>query len=129
MHRLTDHTETEGRTMSTTILTSVIEGPDTGIDSQVAYRQIMATDRWRLARLAARDLFYDETAGYIQFDVKITKNRRVIVKLAANDTYSVEIGRVKTVDYLPTYLVLAQEHDVHCEDLGATVERMCLNQS
>lgn len=118
-------------TASLTITTvTLINEPDTGIDSQVAYRQITATDRWRLVRLAARDLYYDETAGYVQLDVKpATRKLRVVIKLDTDDTYAVEIGRVKTVDYIPTYQVLEQVRGINAAELGQTVEDMAVKHS
>lgn len=109
---------------------SLINEPDTGIDSQVAYQQITATDQWRLIRLAARDLFYDETAGYVQLDVKPgTRKLRVVVKLASDDTYAVEIGRIKTVDHLPEYQVLEQVRGINAAEMGQTVEDMAIKHS
>lgn len=109
--------------------TTLIEDPDTGIDSQVVFQQINATDRWRMVRLAARDLFYDERVGYVQFDIKITRKLRVVVKLGSDDLYAVEVGQLKTVDYMPTYRVLDQVRGIDAGQLGETVERMCVAQS
>lgn len=109
---------------ATATTSSLVNEAPTGIDSRVAYQHLNYGDSWRMARLGARDLMRDEQAGYIQFDVRITKKLRVVVKLAGDDTYSVEIGRMRmrTLEYQ----VLEQERGIYADQLGATVERLCL---
>jgi hypothetical protein len=112
-----------------TQLTTLVQAPDTGIDARTALAHIRVGDSYRMVRLAARDIFHDETAGYVQFDIRITKPRRVVVKLAGDDTYSVEIGRIKRSRGDIEYVVLEQQHGIYCDHLGETVERMCVAQS
>jgi hypothetical protein len=99
----------------------------TRIDAQEAFRQIRLGDSWRLVRLGARDLIFSDADGYIQFDAKITNRKlRVIVKLSADDTYAVEIGKMtRSLDYA----VLSQMRGIYADNLGETVERMCVENS
>jgi hypothetical protein len=123
-------TDTEEHAMpQVTQLTTLVQAPDTGIDARTALAHIRVGDSYRMVRLAARDIFHDETAGYVQFDIRITKPRRVVVKLAGDDTYSVEIGRIKRSRGDIEYVVLEQQHGIYCDHLGETVERMCVAQS
>lgn len=105
-----------------TTTTSLANDAPTSIDARAAFAQINLGDSWRLTRLGARNQVCDERAGYIQFDVTLDRRYRVIVKLAADDTYAVEIGR----NSVRTYQVLAQTRGIYCDELGEFVERMCL---
>lgn len=108
--------------------TSLVNDTPTTIDASVAFAQLNYGDSWRLIRLGARNRAYSEDRGYIQFDVMLGRKYRVIVKLAPSDTYSVEIGRLVKPhgSSIREYRVLSQVHDVYCDVLGETVERMCL---
>lgn len=112
---------------ATPVLSLVNEDP-TGIDARIAYKHLNHGDSWRMARLGARDLMRDERAGYLQFDVRITRKLRVVVKLAMDDTYSVELGRMRRPRgvALAEYEVLEQLRGIHADQLGETVERMCV---
>jgi hypothetical protein len=105
----------------TTALTTLIQDPDTGIDARTAFQHLNYGDSWRLTRLGAHDRLYDETAGYIQFDVELTKKLRVVVKLQSDDSYAVEIGRIKLGK---EYTVLEQHRGIYYDQLGELVERM-----
>lgn len=104
---------------------SLAAAEPTTIDALTAFRQINWGDSYRMARLGARDRCYSEVDGYIQFDVKLTRKLRVIVKLAGDDTYSVEIGRIRKMDYV----VIEQAHGVHCDQLGRVVEDLAVKWS
>jgi hypothetical protein len=51
----------------------------------------------------------------------------VVVKLAADDTYAIEIGRMRRTkgSSLPEYQVLEQARGIYADQLGETVERLC----
>jgi hypothetical protein len=103
---------------------SLAELPATQMDVNTAFDHIRWGDALRMIRLGARNRAYSHDSGYIQFDTSgLGRTLRVIVKLAADDTYSVEVGRItRRVEYV----VLAQEHG-HCADsMGAVIERMVL---
>lgn len=95
--------------------------PGRSIDPVETYSQI---GMWTLAELGAKNKAYSK--DYIQFDVTLVRSRRVIVKLDANDTYSVEIGRMRKIDYLPTYEVLSQVTDIYCDQLSEVIRRAVL---
>ena len=107
---------------------SIVNSTPTAIDARTAFEQLNYGDPWRLARLGAHNRAYSADHGYIQFDVKMGRKYRVIVKLAPSDTYSVEIGRMRRPrgSSIREYEVLSQEHDVYCDVLGEVVERMCV---
>lgn len=72
-----------------------------------------------LASCGARDYIRDDEAGLIKF--KIGNGRRwCTVKLLADDTYGVEIGRMRKLDYL----VVDQQLGIHAEDLPRVVREM-----
>ena len=108
--------------------TSIANTTPTTIDVDAAFAQLNYGDSWRMARLGAHNRAYSADHGYIQFDVKVGRKYRVIVKLAPSDTYSVEIGRMRKPrgSSIREYEVLSQEHDVYCDVLGEVVERMCV---
>jgi hypothetical protein len=108
-------------------ITSLYYEASTRIDAQEAIRQLKIGDSWRLVRLAAVNICFSEADGYVQFDAKITnKKLRVVIKLLSDDTYAVEIGRMKrSLDYV----VLDQVRGIYTDQLGETVERMCVEQS
>lgn len=113
---------------TTSQATSLVNEAPTGIDARIAYAHLNLGDSWRMARLGAHDLMRDERAGYIQFDVKLGRTYRVIVKLDADDTYAVELGRMRKPRgaYLPEYQVIRQVRSLTFEVLGETVEEMCV---
>ena len=94
--------------------------PGRNMDHLETYRQI---GTWTLLELGAKNRLY--STDYIQFDTT-TKRRRVIVKLTAWDTYTVEIGRVVKRDYMPTYEVLSQIDHVYCDQLAEIVRKTVL---
>jgi hypothetical protein len=106
---------------------SLYNEASTSIDAQETFRQLRIGDSWRLVRLAAVNLCFSEADGYVQFDAKVTnKKLRVVIKLLGDDTYAVEIGRMKkSLDYV----VLNQVRGIFGDQLGETVERMCVEQS
>jgi hypothetical protein len=108
-------------------ITSLYYETATRIDAQETFRQLRFGDSWRLVRLAAVNLCFSEADGYAQFDAKITsKKLRVVIKLQGDDTYAVEIDRMKkSLDYV----VLDQVRGIFNDQLGETVERMCIEQS
>ncbi|MGH8571133.1 MAG: hypothetical protein ACREX8_00965 [Gammaproteobacteria bacterium] len=107
---------------------SLTTGEATGIDARTAWSHILAGDPWRLRRLGARDLIYNERAGYVQFDFRLTRKLRVVVKLCADDTYAVELGRCRKRrgSALREYEVLEQTHLLDVEQVGQAVEHMCV---
>ena len=110
--------------------TSVINETGPAIDPQVTIRQIRATDSWRMIRLGARDLYWSERDGYIQFDTSgLGRKVRVIVKLATDDTYTVEIGRMGRKDHMPEYQVLEQVRGINAAELGQTVEALAVKHA
>lgn len=115
----------------TSQLTSLINEAPTGIDARTAFAHLNHGDSWRLRRLGAHDLLHDERAGYVQFDFNLTRKLRVVVKLDADDTYAVELGRMRKPrgGSLPEYRVIKQVRGVYCDALGETVEEMCVEAS
>lgn len=106
--------------------TSLYYETSTSIDAQETFRQVNLGDSWRMARLGAWDCMYAEDSGYVQFDIKLTRKLRVVIKLLGDDTYGVEVGRMKrNLDYV----VLDQVRGIYADQLGETVERMCVEQS
>jgi len=99
----------------------------TQIYANIAFDDIRWGDSWRLIRLGCVNRAYSEDSGYIQFDTSgLGRKLRVIVKLAADDTYSVEVGRIKRSKGELSYVVLAQEHGHYADSMGAAIERMVL---
>ena len=110
--------------------TSVINETGPAIDPQAPIQQIKATDSWRMIRLGARDLYYSERDGYIQFDTSgLGRKVRVIVKLNQSDTYDVEIGRMGRRDHMPDYQVLEQARGIDAAQLGQTVEALAVKHA
>lgn len=89
--------------------------PGRPMNHLTTYRQIGNRVLWELG---AKNRGY--STDYIQFDTT-GKRRRVIVKLDASDTYTVEIGRLVKRDGLPTYEVLRQLDLVYCDRLAEVV--------
>lgn len=83
--------------------------------------EMLRWDTW--ASMGARD-FIGHPDG-LQATIFLglgTVKRRLFIKLAANDTFSIEIGRiVRRRGELPEYLALAQEHDIYCDQLDAAI--------
>jgi len=104
---------------------SIVNENPTIIDAQTAFAQINIGDSWRMLRLGARNHAYSEANGYIQFDVKLTGMRRVVVKLNGKDYYDVEIGRLRKLNYI----VLEQLRDIDAESLGRIIEEMAVRNS
>lgn len=104
---------------------SIATEKPTTIDANQAFSQVNYGDSWRMARLGARNHAYSASDGYIQFDIKLTGMRRVIVKLNGKDYYDVEIGRIKKMDYI----VLEQVRDIDAESLGRVIEDMAVRNS
>jgi hypothetical protein len=88
--------------------------------------QIMAGDYWALARMgghsyAALGPNPEGSMGGLQFKVNGSKIKGwVIVRLKANDTYTVTAGRVRRGLWLP----VAKVEDVYCDNLAAVIEEM-----
>jgi hypothetical protein len=92
-------------------------------DHRVTLRQIGSTT---LASVGARDYVHDDGNGMVMFRVGGSRSvRKVIVTLAGDDTYIVEVG------HLPTHGAHAFEwvtdrtdNGVYAEQLAATVRRL-----
>lgn len=114
--------------MEDTMTTSLVSDTDTRIDAATAFQQINHGDTWRMARLGAHNRAHSEQSGYIQFDVTLGHKYRVIVKLDADDTYAVEIGRLRksSGSSIREYQVLSQVRGIYWDVLGEVIERACL---
>jgi hypothetical protein len=104
---------------------SIVNDSPTTIDAAQAFAQINYDDPWRMLRLCVSNRCYSKSDGYIQFDVKITGKRRIIVKLNGSDLYDIEIGRMKKLDYI----VLDQIRDIDADNLGRIIEDLAVNNS
>jgi hypothetical protein len=115
-------------TAQTAAAVSVVNELATQIDARTAFQQINYGDAWRMARLGAHNRAYSEDCGYIQFDVTLGRKYRVIVKLDADDTYAVEIGRLRKPrgSSIREYQVLSQVRGIYWDVLGETIERAAL---
>jgi hypothetical protein len=112
----------------TTEAVNVVNESATRIDALTAFRQINHGDAWRMARLGAHNRMHSESNGYIEFDVTLGRKYRVIVKLDADDTYAVEIGRLRKPrgSSIREYQVLSQVRGIYWDALGETIERAAL---
>lgn len=110
--------------MTASTISLAAEG-DTAIDAGTAFAHINWDDSWRTRRLGVRNRAFSNESGYIQFDIKITRVLRVIVKLMADDTYAVEIGRIRKMEYV----VIEQMRGIYGDVLGQTVEALCIKWS
>jgi hypothetical protein len=109
---------------------SLAAAPATQIYPNIAFDHVRWGDAYRLVRLGCVNRAYSEESGYIQFDTSgLGRKLRVIVKLAADDTYSVEVGRIKRRKGDLTYTVLAQEHGHYTDSMGPAVERLVLEHT
>lgn len=94
---------------------SIVRQPNRPADAAITLRQIGSMV---LASCGARDYLRDDTNGYVKF--RIGNGRRwCIVALAADDTYSIEVGRLRKFDWI----IDLQEHGIYAEDLPAAVRR------
>lgn len=96
--------------------------PATRIDVVEAWKHVRQTT---LMRLGAKDMVYSQDSGYVRFTTSGVK-RVVTVKLAADDTYSVEIGRVVhrrgRHTGAPEYRVLRQITGMDAYGLASAIE-------
>lgn len=98
---------------------SILNGPSgKAIDVWSVLDQIGLTRRMRIGFVQSSLL---RAADYIKFQVSCDGRRRrwVIVKLAADDTYSVEFGRVRKFDWI----IDKQIEGVYAGQLGEVIER------
>lgn len=92
------------------------------MDVNTTWRQI---GQHALMYVGARNLAYSK--DYVQFDTT-GKRLRILVKLDASDTYTVEVGRVRKIGGLPQYRALRSACLVYAEDL-ATVVRAAFEEA
>lgn len=109
--------------------TSLVNETPTRIDARTAVAHINLGDSWRMRRFGYTDLMHSERDGYIQFDVKLTRKLRVIVKLTADDLYCIEIGRIRRSRGDIEYVVIEQIREIFWDDLGQAVEGLVVKWS
>jgi len=111
-----------------TPLTSLVDEPATTAEFNfmTTWQHISADDRLRLVRLGAMDRYYSVSGGYVQFDATLYRRPklRVIVKLMADDTYAVEVGRLKRRGGDVVYSVVDQDRGLYAYQVGAVMEAM-----
>lgn len=103
---------------NTSAQASIVCGPPgRAINVSVALRQIGTVT---LRRVGFHDLMFDH--DYVKFRVACDGCRKFwcIVKLAADDTYSIEFGRLVKFDWR----IAAQLEGVYGDVLGETIERL-----
>lgn len=109
--------------------TSITDAPGRRADAAVTRDQI---GMGVLMSCGARDLVSDDANGLLMFRVGPNgkRNCKVLVRLMADDTYSVEYG---WTDFRPSMLgsgswgvwqVVEQEHGVYADALAAMVRRL-----
>jgi hypothetical protein len=87
------------------------------LDAQAVFAQ---AGHWTLIRVGATNHLYSDT--HVQFDIRTDHaKRRIIITLASDDTYSIEVGKIqrKTYAWISRYI----ERGIHAADLGAAIER------
>lgn len=100
---------------------SIVRGPrGREIDVMQTLHQVGLQTRWRIGYVVS-SLMYDR--DYIKFQVSCGGRRRmwVIVKLAADDTYSIEVGRLQKKFY---WRIEHQLHDVYGDQLSGIIEQL-----
>jgi hypothetical protein len=65
-----------------------------------------------------KTLVYDRPNGMLKF--KVSGRYWLTVKLLADDTYGVEVGKFRKLDYTP----IEQELDVHARELAQVVRKL-----
>ena len=92
-------------------------------DARVTLAQI---GRMTLARVGAREYLRDDRDGILTFRVGMGPTlRKVIVRLAADDTYRVEVGRMPRRGAAAfTWIVEGVAEGVYAEQLAETVEAL-----
>lgn len=100
--------------MTNTILTG---SPGRAIDVNGTYRLI---GHVRLARIGCHDRMFDR--DHVKFRVSCDGRRKywVIVKLAADDTFAIEFGRLVKFDWR----IAAQAEGVYADRLGEIIEQL-----
>lgn len=85
--------------------------------------------RMRLASLGARDIVHDDPNGRVWFRVLSgNPHRQIIVQLRGDDTYAVEIGKVRRrqLDFL-SEATEGIDQGVHADQLGDTIDRLVMS--
>ncbi|MFD6073254.1 hypothetical protein, partial [Amycolatopsis lurida] len=88
-------------------------------DPQVIKEQLGAALR---TEISARNLIDMEDGLMFLFGSAGTKLRKILIKLNGSDLYEVEVGYVSRGTW--QWTVVAQESDVHVEDLRDSVRRL-----
>jgi hypothetical protein len=117
-------------TLMTRPVQSLAAEEPTLIDAGTAWAHLNLGDAWRSRRIGAHNVAYSEARGYLQFDMHTGDERthRVIVKLAVDDTYAVELGQMRTIPGtvpgvdVEEYAVLRQVRGLFADQLGPEVE-------
>lgn len=107
--------------MPDTLTPSIVrDAPSTAMDPATTFAHI---GRMVLMCCGARERAHSTRGGYVQFKIG-NGRRKCIVMLAADDTYSVEVGHVSRArSTWGEWIVDAQERGVYVEDLPAAVRR------
>jgi hypothetical protein len=96
---------------------NILDEEPQAIDAQAVFAQ---AGQWTLIRVGAVNHLYSAT--HAQLDVRSGgAKRRIVITLAGDDTYSLEIGKVQRKTF--AWLSLNIERGIHAADLGAAIER------
>ena len=99
---------------------------ETGTDSQqvaeTILQQINAGDFWARARWGVKTALSTERHGAPALMLNCTKGIKIIVRLNANDTYDVEVGRMGRGVERFDYKVAAEASEVYAEDLARVID-------
>jgi len=105
--------------MTETVTPLAAGAPGRDLDLNTMLRQV---DQWTWMRMGvhANSLGWAVASDYAHHRLPGRPGQRLTVKLAADDTYSLEVGRMRKL----TYTVLAQRHGVTADQLAATLEEL-----
>lgn len=100
---------------------SIVQGPaGSPIDVMVTLGQIGVVTRMRIGYIVDSLMRAED---YLKFQISCDRRPRrwVIVKLERNDTYSIEVGRLRKKFY---WTIEKQLEDVYADQLGEVIERL-----
>lgn len=96
------------------------------MSSQVAQTildQIKAIDFWALGAWGAKNAVAGDNR--LQLDVKGLKFRgRVIITLTEKDDYTIEFGKIRNKNKIPTWTVHHTAESVYCDQLVSVIDHI-----
>lgn len=88
--------------------------------AQTILAQINATDFMARARWGVATML----AGENELRLMLPRGRKILIALDASDTYTITIGTLKKIAYLPTWTVERELDGVHCDGLVQAIDLM-----